>query len=351
MQKHAAACSECRVQLEEWRAALWDYAAFHHQELKPSLPPPPRPWKPLGRGRLGWMPRIRDPRIWAALAAGVLLGVFLYQTAEETVSAAEILDKAQARKTAASAPAERRIRIRTGSASFVRPAVMTSEREDLSSLRSLFEQANYSWDDPLSARSFARWRSQLPSKEDEVRVFRNNELVEITEALTDDEPAPAIPPAHMAAAPPSPATPGPADELRVLAALNRLGADLGEPVEVHRDARRVIVSGLGLDLSRQDQIRDAVGRLPHVALRFEDPRPAAETAMIAADSLAMPVPEAVHEELEQQLGGPAAVEEYINRLLGSSRIRPDPRACVAASGRTLPAARRTGSRPGRSRRA
>jgi hypothetical protein len=64
-------------------------------------------------------------------------------------------------------------------------------------------------------------------------------------------------------------------EVRVLAVLHRLGADLGEPVEISAEADgRVIVGGTGVAPARQAEIGEALRTEPGVLIRFHDPLPA-----------------------------------------------------------------------------
>jgi hypothetical protein len=172
----------------------------------------------------------------------------------------------------------------------------------------LFQQAHWDWNDPLSASAFEQWRDQQVHKTDEVTTvqnpqtpsehctrirtvsadgevaaasitldtgdyaavserleFRDREWVELSDiAETSRESAGGSGVARMespvrAAEPPSrPAafTPGPSasisDELQVLSALSRIGADLGDPVVVALADGKVMVSGEGIAPKRQD---------------------------------------------------------------------------------------------------
>jgi len=108
-----------------------------------------------------------------------------------------------------------------------------------------------------------------------------------------------------------------ADELRAVAALHRLGADLGDPVEVARNGAYVVVGGTGVSPVLQRQIRDALVSEPNVLLRFSGspdvppatPAPARETAPPA------PVAPGVPSRLEAQLGGRAQLEGFSAQLL------------------------------------
>jgi hypothetical protein len=235
-------------------------------------------------------------------------------------------------------------------------------------LRTRFENAGFSWEDPLSARSFSSWRGRLNSKTDDVRIlesgatgsgrhyqirtstsdgelaeatitlraadmlavretlqFRDSEWVEITEAPADtpatlpdpriaSEPPPAQQPAVADSSSASKATA--ADELRVFAALHRLGADLGEPVGVRRDGTsgKVVVSMLGLGAAREQEIRGAIAPLPNVVTQTEQPeamRPPSGAARRGATARA-------NRELESQVGSGPVLENFVNDVLDHS---------------------------------
>src|SRR5262249_15577059 len=146
-----------------------------------------------------------------------------------------------------------------------------------------FRAARYDWNDPLSPQAFAAWRESLASKQDDVAKINDSRgpCYRIRTATESGELASASitlrtadlravestlesrnhdrvelfewrePPAIAAAAPaapravlPTPRAEAPAqplvamatasDELRVHAALHKLGADLGEPIDVKR---------------------------------------------------------------------------------------------------------------------
>ena len=62
---------------------------------------------------------------------------------------------------------------------------------------------------------------------------------------------------------------------RVLAALNEVGADLGDPIEVSRAGGEILVTGVGIAPRRQQEIAAAIGPQAHVVVRFSEPPPAA----------------------------------------------------------------------------
>jgi hypothetical protein len=327
VRRHVEGCAQCSQDLAAIEAALSDLQTAHEFD-KRHAPPPPEPWFDL-RERLQQLdagPSVlsrRKPlffvtRRWAAAAAGVAVALLLYRTVVETpVSAAELLREASRREQNATMP-RRDIRIRSsaGGKTILRPArVEALSAAGPSDLPSRFAAANFSWEEPLSARAFARWRSGLRQKQDRVRVvnrmyevttstdesllasasitlraedmkavtetlrFRDGLELQISEAVpTAIEPPPAMPagdpqPLQTAEAPAAPPAVTAGDELRVLAALHAIGADLGEPVEVARDEDSVSVKVLGGSVRRREQIRDAVGDLPHAEISFEDPQP------------------------------------------------------------------------------
>jgi hypothetical protein len=106
------------------------------------------------------------------------------------------------------------------------------------------------------------------------------------------------------------------DELRVVAALHRLGADLGEPIAVEREGNRVVVRGAGLPPAFQQQIRQALDSLPNVELRFPEAAVLSQPAPPLPSTGAAPVaPPAVASRLEEALGGHVRFESFSAELL------------------------------------
>jgi hypothetical protein len=324
LQDHLSACGDCRDQFEAMQEALDDYDHFHRDLLKPSLPAPPREWAQLefpdARTFADARRRTAHPMRWLAAAAAVAAIFVLFRRFQETpeVRASELLRQATtAEQTVRRRPAA--LRIHSGSRTLLRPArAGSSESGDAAALHAAFDQAGYSWDDPLSAAAFSNWRDRQPEKWDVIeesggsvlirtssvggaiteaaltlraadlhpvacalRFQSSGETVEITE---EPEPLPSVAPSSQAparggsspAAAPAAgsatasAAAGPADELQVIAALHSIGADLGEPIEVRRDGASVIVSVTGLDESRRSRIRAALAGIATAQLRFED---------------------------------------------------------------------------------
>jgi hypothetical protein len=276
---------------------------------------------------------LRSPgnaRRWASVAVACLVFCVLFYRFRQTpsVEASELLRKAIA---AAEAHPEkpRRIQIRTKDMRVtrlagMRPRVASDDvTTDTRQLQALFRSADYDWDDPLSARAYQSWRDRLADKRDEVaretdsyRIrtmgsgelaaatlkirmqdfrpveerfeFRNREWVEITELdeetatesiaaageRTDGAKPRRVFPLNAERLPGTPshaATIG--DELRVLAALNQVGADLGDPIEVSRAKGDILVSGVGIAPQRQEEIQGALRSQKHVVVRFSESAP------------------------------------------------------------------------------
>jgi hypothetical protein len=231
----------------------------------------------------------------------------------------------------------------------------------------VFASAHYSWREPLSARSFQSWRAGLKHKRDFVSVVRGqNEkpsyrvrtdsqagplrsaslmlrmtdlhptdgtfefealgTVEIAETTVPTQgaeqarPAPERPPV---AAPQTEAPAGPEDTLHVLAALNKIGADVGEPIDVSDDARQkhVIVRGNGVSLQRQQEIAQVLTPFPRVILDFATGAPTLRPARPATpERYSTSIPESLRQQLEERLGGATARQEITDRVLEASAL-------------------------------
>lgn len=325
---------------------------------------------------------VSAPRFWApALAAALAVVFVVLPWLRETpgVQAAELLRKAVAAAEAApaaavKAPRKLAVRTRTRKAS----VPYAASAVELQPVAKMFAESRYDWNDPLSAKSYVAWREQLTAKTDEVTVddtggfyrvstraeagelaeatlrlrqsdlhpvegtfrFRNGEWVEVSEVesarvepvtISSNAPPKSLPRADASAAAaagspkePEAATAAPAatvaDELRVLAALHNIGADLGDPIEIVRAGADIHVKGVGLDARRQTQIAQALAGIAPVRLQFTatgstvgSGDPAAtqilpRSAPMAVRAGASPL----QAKLEAQLGSPAAVEQFAN---------------------------------------
>jgi hypothetical protein len=306
---HLQACWQCRHAHEQVRAAVSDYVRYL-DAVSASVPAPPRPWGTIEarirntrQSEPGVSSRYPRPAWYGAVAATLLIALFFFWP-KRVLTAAELLQQAASREKAAEAP--RAIRIRTRTAQFTRTVRNASENM---ALKRRFDAAGYSWQDPLSARSFSEWRDTLKDPKDRVvstrdengvpvhRIatasqtstvkeatltlregdlrplntvleFRDNERVEISE-VDDIELSPAVPVESRAEEPSKPKVPA-AGELQVWAALRSIGADLGDPVEVRESGDgAVTISGTGIELQRQQEIRNTVASLPGIRVQFD----------------------------------------------------------------------------------
>jgi hypothetical protein len=311
---------------------------------------------------------------WTAMGAAALAVVvaIAYQLRETpSVQASTLLARA-----AAAADARphrvRRLRIRTHSEEVTR--TIGAGRSDADApLAALFRSARYDWDDPLSAKSYQAWRQGLAHKRDQVSIvedpqspgggfyrigattgdgelvsasltlripdleptqgrfeFRNAEWVEMTELPDLTEPPASAVAEATGGIPSKPAMPplseeggaagaaGIGEELQAVAALHEVGADLGDPLEIANRDGRIRVTGSGISPERQRQIRDALGSLAHVDVRFADAAPPARTEGQAPAGSGVAVVPQVDSRLQDKLGGRAQSERFSTQLLDQS---------------------------------
>ncbi len=393
---HLEACWDCRAALERVESAVADCVYYRKNVLQTHLPPPPAPWRELTPGfaairaeiaaetppwwRALWE-AISTPRIWipavAALAVAAFVIVPEFQNAPR-VEAAALLRKAVAAAPGPTKP--RRLRIRTSQA----------EEARMITVQPLFARARFDAADPLSARAYFDWSTGLGATKTEavtergeyydiathttasemtdalltlrqenlaptrgMFTFKDAGWVEITEVPTagaditsstpplprrENAPVPpaAIPPIELA-----PATV--ADELRVLEALHRMGADLGDPIEVARDGAFVNVRGFGLDPRRQTQIEQAVRQAaPNARVQFAAEGTGPEPAAVSSTALAVRAGASPLEaQLERQLGSRPAVSQFSSDIFErTERIMERAHAIQRLAGR-FPDARAT----------
>jgi hypothetical protein len=309
---------------------------------------------------------------WALSGAAVLaLGFVVVQQLRETpkVEAAALLEKA-VRASQARPAALKRLRITTRGGQMTRVigvAYKPAARE--TEIARLFDAAHYDWNDPLSAKSFAAWRGGLAHFQDAVASqpnsydittttddsellsatlklrgtdleplegrfeFRNRDWVEMTE-LVDQQTNPAssvagttggmprqpgVPPGPLDVPAESAETPAFSEELAVVSALHGMGADLGDPLEISREGRQVLVSGTGIAPQRQQQIHGLLDRLPHVVVRFEDPAFPASAVPVQSEpatrDAAGSEKSTYAARIEERLGGRPQFERFSSSLL------------------------------------
>jgi hypothetical protein len=109
------------------------------------------------------------------------------------------------------------------------------------------------------------------------------------------------------------------DELRVLDALHQIGADLGDPVEVSRNASEIVVSAVGIAPERQQEIQQALNSLPGVVIRFTESAPAAGVPQqpVPANPAPSDIPQ-VQARIAERLGGRANFDQLAAQVLDLS---------------------------------
>lgn len=364
--RHLKFCSDCTRRLEELQAATSAYAEL--LDVTRRSPAPPAPWRSLDALIAAEEARHQPRRflLWgapaAAAVAAIMLVILLRNPAGPAAHrATELLE----RSAQAGVRAEGVLTFRTGGRLLLRPAVLVNEDTEgdpeFRHLAKLFNAAHYSWREPLSARSFQQWRGGLRARRDSVTVIRqigeepsyrvrtdssDNILrsasltlrgkdlrpasgvfqFEGEDPLEVDEPAasrtperPERPPRTAREAPVEiPASP--ADTLHVLAALNEIGADIGEPVEVSRSGPSVVVRTTGLARERREQIAQVLERLPRVKLEFDstaEPVPGS-VRQKSRDRYSTGTPPGMRQHLEARLGGAIPLQETTDRVLDAS---------------------------------
>jgi hypothetical protein len=317
--------------------------------------------------------RMRPALRWALAAALVLAVVGVYEFRETpSVEAASLLQKAEIAAAKRPSTVQRRVLIRTRNLQMTRVvgARFRLPKEPAApALQALFEKAHWDWNDPLSAQAFADWRNPLKSKVDwvdttadayqirtttpdgelaaasltlraadlepiEARLeFRDQDWVELTEAAEAPEdggsvaaPAPAPRSATGHAAPfgppatvPSGETVSVSDVLPVLAELHKIGADLGEQVDVNPIGGKLVVTGVGIPAARQQQIQAQLEKFPNVTVQFAEPgAPPPVAAQPPNTAVAPPTDNSgggIAAQVERQLGGKPQFERFSSQML------------------------------------
>lgn len=368
---HLASCAHCRQRLQDLRAACAAYEEYRTSVHERLLPPAPQPWPRLSalvarqeredrRYRFRWWPA-------AALAAtvgfAVILGV-MRQTGHDSSREAE---RILTRSSAVALPEGRAISLRMHGRTLIRPAVLKTDSTgaddpEMERLRGLFVSASYSWEEPLSARSFLQWRNRLGKRRDEVSIVHSgisrayrvrtenpagplraaslmlrehdmrptegsfdfegeDSLLEMAETPTRPEVLPESR-KESAIARQTEAPAGPEDTLRVLVALRQIGADVDDPITVAGDGHAVVVRGQGVSLERQQEIAAVLQSVPRVRLDFNTPMPASTPVENQGERHSTSIPRSIRRKLEDHFGGPMPAQQAIDTVLdeGASLI-------------------------------
>jgi hypothetical protein len=372
--EHIASCPHCSGRLRDLRDARSAYALYW-QINRRQLPPPRKDWHPLEvlvaqhqvrqRGR-----NLRVGLLFSLAASLCIVAVVLFY--EHRQSPSSRMNELLTRSEKIEAHGNTLIAIHVRGRVIMRPATLRSSPAyrtdpDLAHLEALFNEADYDWREPLSSRSFQRWRHHLKRKRDFVSIvweqgderayrvrtetptgilrsaaltlrardlrttsgafdFEKEGNVELAETGIPVQPVPERP--HSNAKKQSSekrksseVAASPADTLHVLAALDRIGADVGEPINISEDARRgtVVVHATGLSDEREQEIRRVLKALPRTTLELNSSSASASlNSSGLAGNYTDSVPPALRLRFEEQTGGSIAFQEMTDRVLEAS---------------------------------
>jgi len=152
--------------------------------------------------------------------------------------------------------------------------------------------------------------------------FETDETVELDETNPFAGYEPRFP--NPKASPSSTETPaGPEDTLHVLAALNKIGAVVGVPVEVEEEPqhRLVIVRATGISRELERQISEALKPLPRASFTLSPHEPGASSTPAqssVSEKYSSSLPPLLRQQFEERLGGAAALQEATDRVLENS---------------------------------
>jgi hypothetical protein len=267
VRRHVAACWKCRSHLEELEETVREFARYHEKALLPNLPAPPKPWPDL-RTRMRLVDEaIPLPDLWRRAAAYMSLPAML--SLKRLMIGGIVFSCVALAVTLA---------LRSGKhADPVGPGVSRAP-------------------EPVVAPTVAP--TVAPAATPTVAPVTPNRAATV-----------------------APAVPSPADtEVRIFAALHRIDADLGDPIEISSDGKgHFKVIGIGLALPRQAEVRDALASLPDVAVDFPQANPAGGSRGSNSRALHFEAGRSPFEApLQRFLGGQAEWENYANQVLDES---------------------------------
>jgi len=103
--------------------------------------------------------------------------------------------------------------------------------------------------------------------------FGSSGKVEVAELPDEPEMITSAPPAHPRTSKPRPADPSSTpDEIEAKARflLHSMGADLNEPLSIRQTGDQIEITGVVSDAGRQQELRDRLGALDHVAVHIQN---------------------------------------------------------------------------------
>jgi hypothetical protein len=256
VRKHVAACWKCRSHLEELQETVREFARYHEKVLVPGLPAPPKPWPEL-RSRMRQLDEADPmPDLWRR--------VYAYMSLPGVLSLKRLMIGGMVFSCIALAVT---LALKTEKHSEAAPAVS-----------------------PRIAPAVEPARAPLTS-------VSSRTVKTVPEARTAAD-----------------------TEVRIFAALHRIDADLGDPIEISSDSKgSFTVLGIGLASPRQAEVRDALRPLPDVAVTFSQAGPATGPHESNSRALSFEAGRSPFEApLVRLLGGQAEWESYANQVLDES---------------------------------
>jgi hypothetical protein len=377
--QHLAICAACTETVNQINQASEAFAGFEIQFLRPAVVPAPVEWPDASELVALRQPKTARRTRWLALssamavAAALVIGFVIYWNNAPRwnntprLSASALLD----RSSIVTLPPQRQLRVRAGSWSAYRPAVLSvakalnSQGGELKDVQTLFVSANYSWEEPLSARSYSSWRKRLSHKRDEVSLltgkrqtdsfyliktetsdgllrtawltvrrtdlhpvegsfrFDRQEIVTISDTGID-VPDAAAPTGRSRTPDVAVHRLSASDSLHILAALNRAGVDVGQDIELldNPAGTKLILRASGIDAASRDRIlREldsyASGMVASGVVQWEarDSGTAGRTFPAIEMSSKGAIPGPMRKRLEETFGGPAQLESTTSRAL------------------------------------
>ncbi|MGJ5815234.1 anti-sigma factor family protein [Paludibaculum fermentans] len=370
---HLHECADCGVRLAGLRTASDGFAEWERQAVRPAAVN----WPGLA-SRLDEVDQEharQRSRQWGAagllaLAASLVMGVVLFRQANGTEPT---VDEVLARAEHSGRPARRNVRVSAFGGAVIRPAVLADgpgAQGGDGRVRAMFVNARYDWTEPLSAKAYLSWRGQLARRHDAVLVKGGPEAQDRTYIVRTETDAsslrtasltlrggdlrpiegsfefgslgqvqisettePATPPVRHAAAPQGTAAAAredgaeelrPEDALHVLAALNRAEADVGEPLELDKDAagKRLVIRSTGLSEAVQRRVESELAGLSNVELRIQGQSGARMTGSSPEPSTQVSDqrPRTIVALLEERLGGPLKLQSVTEEVLEASGV-------------------------------
>lgn len=212
VQRHIEQCWTCRSRYEQVQSAILDFVEYRNRIVLPHLPRPNsarerflRKIDLVGRETVE-SPTARAAHALRSAIAPMINPVFatfliiiasstaivlVWQRNVPSVSASELLDRAQAWDTGGATHARQgvihqAVEIHTPTITFdhslyrdlegrKRPRKESAQSRD-ATLQRVFQSGAVDWEQPLSASDFRKWNEHLPQKEDEVFSDRNGTL-------------------------------------------------------------------------------------------------------------------------------------------------------------------------------